>query len=870
MQNKKILLPLLALLALSVPPVLFAESAAYTGSGGSFSTSSTIGQPISVNSVLLAGTKATVSLSCPVTSYGGGAYHCAGGSITIASTDASISMKGAFVSGSMTLSGSGGGRGGHVTYWYQFSGTFTSRVVMASAAQGALGSLSFYIRTTTLPAKGGVTGLSLGWNSQYSPVLVASGGTPRLLLADNITGANLRSYGTWGSGTGQFETISGLARDASGHIYVVDSSLDRLVRIDNLSGSNWLQLGSSGTGPLHFSSPAGVAIDSAGKIWVADAGNNRIVRFENMSGTNWTALGAAGSAANQFNRPAAITFDSKGRIYVADSGNGRLVRFDDLTGKNWTALSTIPIGIYAYSLSGANGVSILPSGRIVVSTSGNWLFLVDDMTGANGRAGNWQGAIAGISTDPGGAIYVAGSFPTALAQTLDAAGTGFYSGSMGQTTLQPSAVLSMATSMLPPGAPVISRTSILFGNQNVGEPSVASYIGLSNIGGAPLSISSINADADFKLINPCPASIGGGTGCTISVQFDPTSTGAKSTSFSINTNGVHPSLKGSLSGTGTAPSVVLMPGSLTFNPQQATTTSSAQSAILTNTGTGPLTIASITPSGDFSASSNCPTVIAPGNGCLLQVRFAPTAAGTRTGAISIADDNVPGGATQSIALTGAGSTTVPALSLTPEGLLFPAQQVGIASTPQSLTLHNGSTNPVSLSAPVFPSGFAGSSACGASLGAGASCTIQVKFAPGTAGPFSAAVSLPMTGQAAMRAAVYGTGVTSTAPVLVATPSGVAFGTYVISENPSINLTVKNPKGYPVGIRSTALSGSSTFTITGNNCPAILGGGASCAVQFTFTPLSVTGYSATWTLTEASGAKTAVSITGSGGTDSGGN
>jgi hypothetical protein len=77
-----------------------------------------------------------------------------------------------------------------------------------------------------------------------------------------------------------------------------------------------------------------------------------------------------------------------------------LVRFDDLTGKNWTALTTIPTDVYAYNRSGVNGVAVLPTGKIIVSTAGNWTFRFDDMTGANAEAGEWRAPIAGISADP--------------------------------------------------------------------------------------------------------------------------------------------------------------------------------------------------------------------------------------------------------------------------------------------------------------------------------------------------------------------------------------------------------------------------------------------------------------------------------------
>jgi hypothetical protein len=868
---------LAVLLLLALPTLLSAENGAYAGSGGTFSTGTTAGQSISATAVPLTGTAASVSISCPITFFGAGTYQwnwqCAGGSITIASTDNSVVMKGTFASGTMTFSGSGGGRGGNVSYWYQFTGSFSSRVQLKGTGQGALGSVSFAVHTTSQlgSASAPVTSLNLGWNSRYSPVVVASGGNARLLLADNLTGENLASYGSWGSGTGQFENIAGLAHDLTGRIYVSDSSLDRLVRIDDMTGANWLQLGSSGSGALQFSGPAGVAIDSSGKIWIADAGNNRIVRFDDMSGTNWTAFGAAGSGANQFSNPSAIAFDHQGRIYVADSGNGRLVRFDDLTGKNWTTLSTIPIGVYAYSLAYVNGVAIEPSGKIIASIAGGNLYRIDDMTGANGEAGSWGTSIAGISADPAGTVYVASSLTPGFAQALDAVGTGYFSGAMGQGSLQLSAVLAMATSAVPPPVPIISTSAMAFANQNVGEPSGAKHVVLSNIGRGPLPISSVAADADFKVTNPCPASVAGGTSCSIAVQFDPTSTGSKSAQLSFTTTtSVHPVLETSLTGTGTAPNGVIFPGSIGFNPQQTTTTSGTQLAILTNTGTGPLNITSITASGGFAVSHNCPAAVAPGNGCTLQVAFSPSATGPISGSINIVDDNVPGGTTQQIQLTGTGAAAAPGLTLAPQGLFFPDQQVGVTSVAQTLTLSNGSTSAVSLSAPVFAAGFTGSTNCGTSLAAGKSCGIQVKFAPTAPGSLSGAVSIPVTGQMALSAGVAGTGVNSTTPVLVATPSPAAFGVYVVGDNPSMNMTVKNPKGYPAGIRSMSLSSSAVFSVTGNNCPAILTGGASCTVQFTFTPTQVTSYSATWTLTETSGAKLPISVTGSGGTDGGGN
>lgn len=418
-------------------------------------------------------------------------------------------------------------------------------------------------------------------------------------------------------------------------------------------------------------------------------------------------------------------------------------------------------------------------------------------------------------------------------------------------------------------APLLSRTSIAYGHQNMGEPTSMIHVALQNIGAEPMPITSVTAGPDFLVTNPCPATLGGGNSCTIVVQFQPTKTGPISSQMSIVTSSVHPQLNVALSGAGTQPIAALVPGTLTFNPQQTTTTSSAQTVVLTNTGSGPLTISNISASGDFGVTHNCPSVVAAGNGCTLQVTFTPTDVGTRTGTLSISDDNVPAGVTQTVGLTGTGSTAAPMLTLTPQSLYFPAEQVGATSAAQTLILTNVSATAASLSAPVIPAGFTGSTTCGASLAAGKTCKIQVSFAPSAAGAVNAAVSIPVTGQTPLTAGVAGTGVTSGQPMLVATPSPVSFGNYVAGDNPSMSMTVTNPKGYAAGFRSGVLTASPVFTETGSNCPSLLAAGASCTVTFMFQPAGIGTYSTNWTLTESSGAQTQVTVTGNGATDGGG-
>lgn len=54
--------------------------------------------------------------------------------------------------------------------------------------------------------------------------------------------------------------------------------------------------------------------------------------------------------------------------------------------------------------------------------------------------------------------------------------------------------------------------------------------------------------------------------------------------------------------------------------------------------TGTITISGITVAGDYSQTNNCPQTLLAATNCVLSVTFTPTAGGTRTGTITIADD----------------------------------------------------------------------------------------------------------------------------------------------------------------------------------------------------------------------------------------
>ena len=113
----------------------------------------------------------------------------------------------------------------------------------------------------------------------------------------------------------------------------------------------------------------------------------------------------------------------------------------------------------------------------------------------------------------------------------------------------------------------------------------------------------------------------------------------------------------------TAPAVTVSGSIASFGSFDVGVTSAMQSLTLTNTGSAPLNIRSITTTGDFAATNTCAASVAPNGSCAVNVTFNPTAAGARTGLLTIVDDAISGEVV--IGLSGTGTT--PILAITPAG-----------------------------------------------------------------------------------------------------------------------------------------------------------------------------------------------------------
>ena len=101
--------------------------------------------------------------------------------------------------------------------------------------------------------------------------------------------------------------------------------------------------------------------------------------------------------------------------------------------------------------------------------------------------------------------------------------------------------------------------------------------------------------------------------------------------------------------------IAVNPASLSYSAQATGSSSTAQT--ITVTGTNGTTINGVAISGDYSQTSNCVGTTLTGTSCTINVKFSPTALGTRNGAVTITSTAVS--SPTSVALTGTGTNAVP-------------------------------------------------------------------------------------------------------------------------------------------------------------------------------------------------------------------
>ena len=224
------------------------------------------------------------------------------------------------------------------------------------------------------------------------------------------SGKKLRSFGSRGTGQGQFESPCGIAVDNEGNIFVTDGGEHRIQKFTP-EGQFLTAVGAKGTGPLQFNLPSDIVFNAAAnkKVYVTDCWNHR-VQVLNSDLTFSNSFGKHGSGKGQFDRPHGITCDSTGKVYVADQGNDRVQVFT-AEGKFLKMFGRH--GDDRGELRAPQGVAIDSNDMVYVSEWGNHRVSVFTSEGvfvsSFGSYGEEPGHFKeayGVSVDESGVVYV--------------------------------------------------------------------------------------------------------------------------------------------------------------------------------------------------------------------------------------------------------------------------------------------------------------------------------------------------------------------------------------------------------------------------------------------------------------------------------
>ena len=205
--------------------------------------------------------------------------------------------------------------------------------------------------------------------------------TDRSFLNTSSTLAGIGSPGFADGAGAQLAYPSGVARDASGNIFVADTA-NHLIRMltpagvvstiaGTVSGSSGIFGFADGAGPSSkFFFPAALAVGPGdGNVYVADTFNHRIRKLTRpaLSGQSWTVTTLAGSgtagflngsgSVARFSHPQGLVLDVVGNVYVADSGNHRVRQI------------TPAGGVSTYCGSGVAGGAFVTAGGVTIGTT---------------------------------------------------------------------------------------------------------------------------------------------------------------------------------------------------------------------------------------------------------------------------------------------------------------------------------------------------------------------------------------------------------------------------------------------------------------------------------------------------------------------
>lgn len=486
-----------------------------------------------------------------------------------------------------------------------------------------------------------------------------------------------------------------------------------------------------------------------------------------------------------------------------------------------------PTKIIALSGSMAFGnvdINTTATKTLTVTNNGTVDLTVSGITYPGGFSGNWSG---GVLT-PGQSQSVTVTFAPLTGTS--------YSGTITVASDKTSGTNTVAASGTGITRVLALSGTLAFGSITVGQTATLPLT-ITNNGNGPMNISAVSHPTGFGG-DYAGGTLAAGASVTDHVTFSPTSAIAYTGQVSITSNKTSGGNTASVSGTGTASAtkVIQLTGTLTYGSVQTGTTLS-KALTITNSGNATLTVTDVTVPSGYTPDWTSGT-IAAGASQVVNITFAPVAATSYNGTVTVSSDATSG--TNTRAITGAGiSAATMIIGLT--GNMAFGNVLIDSSVVRVLTIANTGSATLTVTSITLPTGFSGTFS--GAIAPGATQDVNITFSPLAAQAYGGTITVASDKTSGTNThAISGTGVAPTTKI-IGVSGNLAFGNVQKNHSAQRIMTIVNN-----GTAALAIS-SITYptTFTGNFASGSIAAGASQDVTVTFRPITPGNYGGTITI-----------------------
>jgi len=521
----------------------------------------------------------------------------------------------------------------------------------------------------------------------------------------------------------------------------------------------------------------------------------------------------------------------------------------------------------AYSISAASVGEVITVMIDTVSGSNGWHNMgfvaaqltvpAATVTFQAGSGGTISSGVTPQTVMQGGSCTAVTAAPNTGYQFVNWTGTGGFAGSANNSLTVSNVTADMtltANFQLIPTKIIALSGDLSFGSVSVGATGQKNFT-IQNTGNSVLTVSSISYPTGFTG-NWSGGTIAAGGSQAVTVTFAPTAAQSYTGSVTVISDKTSGTETLAISGTGTAvpTKIIALSGDLSFGSVSVGATGQ-KSFTIQNTGNSALTVSSISYPTGFTGNWNSGTVAAGGSQAVT-VTFAPTAAQSYTGSVTVSSDKTGGTNTLAVSGTGmVGATKIISLS---GSLDFGTVCTG-SKLRKSFTIQNTGNSPLNISSITYPSGFTGDWNSG-TVAAGASQAVTIKFVPTAAQSYSGTLTVSSDKTDGTNTMLLsGTG-TSSQMSIINVSGSLAFGDAFIGKTITRSINISNSGNKYLNISSL------TFPV-GFTCSTVsmgLSPGLSSSLSISFEPDAAQSYSGTLTINSDAGSGTnTIPVSGTG-------